>query len=101
MGAGQGRPRANVSEAGHYRIELAPAAYRQLRKLDSSARRRIQVAIELLADNPRPPGAKKLTGGDAEWRVRSGDYRVVYEIRDDVLMVLVVAVEHRREIYRR
>jgi mRNA interferase RelE/StbE len=85
---------------GRYRIELAPAASRQLRKLDLAARRRIQVAIELLADDPRPPGAKKLAGGEGEWRVRTGDYRVVYEIRDQVLLVLVVAVGHRREIYR-
>ncbi|WP_027942376.1 type II toxin-antitoxin system RelE/ParE family toxin [Amycolatopsis taiwanensis] len=57
-------------------------------------------AIELLADDPRPAGAKKLAGGEGEWRVRTGDYRVVYEIRDRVLVVLVVAVVHRREIYR-
>jgi mRNA interferase RelE/StbE len=84
-----------------YRIQLAPAAVRQLRKLDPAARRRIQAAIELLADQPRPSGAKKLVGGDGEWRVRTGDYRIVYEIRDEVLLVLVVAVGHRRDIYQR
>lgn len=84
-----------------YRIEVAPAAVRQLRKLDPAARRRIQAAVELLADQPRPSGAKKLVGGDGEWRVRTGDYRVVYEIHDDVLLVLVVAVGHRRDIYQR
>jgi mRNA interferase RelE/StbE len=83
-----------------YRIEVAPAAVRQLRKLDLPARRRVQAAIELLADQPRPPGAMKLAGGEGEWRVRTGDYRVVYEIRDEVLVVLVVAVGHRREVYR-
>lgn len=51
--------------------------------------------------DPRPPGAKKLAGGDGEWRVRTGDYRVVYEIHDKTLRVLVVAVGHRRDIYRR
>ena len=84
-----------------YRIQLAPAAVRQLRKLDPTARRRIQAAIELLADQPRPSGAKKLVGGDGEWRVRTGDYRIVHEIRDEVLLVLVVAVGHRRDIYQR
>ncbi len=84
-----------------YRIELAPAAVRQLRKLDPAARRRVQAAVELLAQEPRPAGAKKLAGGDGEWRVRTGDYRVVYEIQDEVLMVLVVAVGHRRTIYQR
>ncbi len=84
-----------------HRIEVAPVAVRQLRKLDTAARRRIQAAIEILADQPRPSGAKKLVGGDREWRVRTGDYRIVYEIHDEVLLVLVVAVGHRRDIYQR
>ena len=61
----------------------------------------MQAAIELLADQPRPSGAKKLMGGGGEWRVRTGDYRVIYEIDDDVLHILVVAVGHRSDIYRR
>jgi mRNA interferase RelE/StbE len=84
-----------------HRIEVAPAAVRQLRKLDPVARRRIQAATDILADQPRPSGAKKLVGGDREWRVRTGDYRIVYEIHDEVLLVLVVAVGHRRDIYQR
>ena len=83
-----------------HRIELSPSAVRQLKKLDIAARRRIQAAIETLAGEPRPAGAKKLVGGGGEWRVRTGDYRIVYEIHDGVLLVLVVAVGHRREIYR-
>lgn len=84
-----------------YRIDLSPVASRQLRKLDPSARRRVQAAIELLATEPRPPGAKKLIRGAGEWRVRTGDYRIVYEINDGVLVILVLAVGHRREIYQR
>lgn len=84
-----------------YRVQVAPAAVRQLRKLDGSALRRVQAAIELLAEEPRPSGAKKLLGGDGEWRVRTGDYRIVYEINDGVLLVLAVAVGHRREVYQR
>lgn len=83
------------------RITLSPAAARQLRKLDGSARRRVQAAIDLLAQEPRPAGAKKLVGGRGEWRVRTGDYRIVYEIDDGVLVILVLAVGHRRDIYRR
>ena len=71
-----------------------------MRKLTPDARRRIQAAIELLAESPRPPGAKKLSGGSGDWRVRTGDYRIIYEIHDARLMVLVVAVGHRRDIYR-
>lgn len=83
-----------------YRIDVAPAAQRQLRTLDPPALRRVQAAIELLADHPRPSGAKKLVGGGGEWRVRTGDYRIVYEIHDDVLLVLEVPVGHRRDIYQ-
>ena len=83
-----------------YRVEVAAAAVRQLRKLDLVARRRVEAAIELLADQPRPSGARKLVGGDGQWRVRTGDYRIVYEIHDDVLLVLVVAIGHRRDIYQ-
>ena len=83
-----------------YRVTLAPAAARQLRKLDPPARRHIQATLELLADNPRPPAATQLVGGSGEWRVRTGNYRVAYEIEDDVLLVLVLAVGHRRDVYR-
>jgi mRNA interferase RelE/StbE len=84
-----------------YRVEVAPAALRQIRKLDSAAKRRVQAAIELLARQPRPYGATRLVGGEGEWRVRTGDYRIIYEIQDNVLLVLVVAVGHRRDIYER
>ena len=83
-----------------YRIEVAPAAVRQLRKLDPAARRRVQAAIEILGGDPRPVAATRLVGGQGEWRVRTGDYRIIYEAHDDVLVVLVVAVGHGREIYR-
>lgn len=83
-----------------YRIELSPAAARQLRKLDGPALLRVQAVVELLARQPRPVGAKKLVGGRGEWRVRTGDYRIIYEIDDGVLLVLVLAIGHRRDIYR-
>ena len=95
MGRGQSRPRST------HHLHISPAAARQLRKLDGPARRRVQAAIELLADEPRPSGAKKLAGGSGEWRVRTGDYRIVYEVNDDVLLILVLADGHRKEIYQR
>ena len=84
-----------------YRVALAPAAARQLRKFDPQVRRRVQAAIELLATEPRPPAATRLVGGAGEWRVRTGDYRIVYEIEDERLLVLVLSAGHRREIYHR
>jgi len=83
-----------------YRITLAPAADRQLRKFDPPVRRRIQAALELLADNPRPPAATQLVGGSGEWRVRTGDYRIVYDIEDERLVVLVLRMAHRGDVYR-
>ena len=83
-----------------HRVQVAPGAVRQLRKLDPVATRRVEAAIELLAEHPRPSGATKLVGGDGEWRVRTGDYRIVYEVHDSVLLVLVVAVGHRRDVYQ-
>jgi mRNA interferase RelE/StbE len=84
-----------------YSITLAPSAARQLRKFDPDARRRIQAALELLAVEPRPPAAIRLVGGSGEWRVRTGDYRIVYEIKDGQLLILVLRIGHRREIYDR
>ena len=84
-----------------HRIRISPAAARQVRKLDGRTQRRVQAVVELLAQEPRPTGAKKLVGGHGEWRVRTGNYRIIYEIDDGALVVLVLAVGHRREICRR
>ena len=84
-----------------YQVALAPAAARQLRKFDPQVRRRVQAAIELLATEPRPPAATQLVGGAGEWRVRTGDYRIVYEIEEERLLVLVLSAGPRREIYQR
>ena len=84
-----------------YRVALAPAAARQLGKFDPQVRRRVQAAIELLATETRPPAATQLVGGAGEWRVRTGDNRIVYEIEDERLLVLVLSAGHRREIYQR
>jgi mRNA interferase RelE/StbE len=86
-----------------YEVVLSPSATRQLRKLDPDVRRRIQAVLELLAENPRPPAATRLVGGAGEWRVRTGEYRVVYEIHEGQLLVLVPVLRmgHRREVYER
>lgn len=82
-----------------YDIQVLPVAARALRKLPPEAKRRIEAVIELLAEDPRPPAAKKLTARP-EWRVRTGDYRVLYRIEDQVLTVVVVHAGHRRDVYR-
>jgi mRNA interferase RelE/StbE len=83
-----------------YAIEFAPSAEREFGKLARAIQARLRPHIDALAREPRPAGAKKLKGRDGFWRVRIGDYRIVYEIRDRVLLVLVVRIAHRREAYR-
>ena len=79
-----------------YRIELRPAAVRALKNIDHRDRDRIRGVIALLGDDPRPPAAKPLRGRPA-WRVRVGDYRIIYRIDD---LVTIAAIEHRADIYR-
>jgi len=83
-----------------YRVELLPRAEKQLRGLPSPVQVRITLAVRELADNPRPPGCGKLAGTDDLWRIRVGDYRVIYQIQNAVLLVLVVRIGHRRDIYK-
>ena len=82
-----------------YRVELAPAADRERRKLAVDVQKRIVRALEQLETDPRPPGVRKLQGEDNLWRLRVGDYRVIYTIEDDRLLVLVVRVANRRDAY--
>jgi mRNA interferase RelE/StbE len=86
---------------GPYTVQFRRSAEKSLEKLDGRNRARILRNIVALADNPRPPGVKPLSGEDTLWRIRIGDYRVVYEIRDAELLVLVVRVAHRSEVYRK
>jgi len=83
-----------------YRVELRPAAVSALRKLDPSARHRLQGAIALLAQDPRPPASRALQGRPG-LRVRVGNYRIIYTVADDVLLIVVVTLAHRREVYER
>ena len=86
--------------AGRYRVEFVPAARRSFLALALDVRRRLDPHILALADNPRPAGVVKLTGPDELWRVRVGSYRIVYQIEDRALLVLVFRIAHRREVYR-
>ncbi|WP_426226089.1 type II toxin-antitoxin system RelE family toxin [Pseudarthrobacter sp. DSP2-3-2b1] len=81
-----------------YRIQLRPAAIRALRKIHPEDKERIRGAIALLGQDPRPPKAIALSGRPG-YRVRVGDYRIIYTIQDDVLLVVVVTVGHRRDVY--
>jgi len=83
-----------------YRVLLERAAEKDLSRLSSEIHDRVVAAIQALAKNPRPPGCRKLAGGKNDWRIRVGDYRVVYEIADAIRVVRVNRVRHRREVYR-
>lgn len=82
-----------------YSVSILRSAQKSLGHLPSGIQDRIITAIRRLGTNPRPSGVKKLSGREA-WRIRVGDYRIIYEISDANLTVLVVDVGHRRDIYR-
>jgi mRNA interferase RelE/StbE len=84
-----------------YELRFRPAALRQLRKLDPQIARRIKDATEGLCADPRPHGAKALTGRHGWLRIRVGDYRIIYEVRDGELVLLVIQIGHRSEVYER
>ena len=82
-----------------YRLSLTASAAKELQGLPAKTIARIAVRVERLASIPRPPGCKKLVGGGKEWRIRIGDYRVVYEIDDAAKTVDVTRIAHRRDVY--
>jgi mRNA interferase RelE/StbE len=81
-----------------YQVILSPAAARQLKKLPTPVVEKIETHLLELENNPRPAGCKKLTGFEA-WRIRVGNYRVIYEIKDNILLITVIAIGDRKEIY--
>jgi mRNA interferase RelE/StbE len=83
-----------------YTVAILSAALKQLRALTPRDRDRLRDRIDRLAEDPRPPRSKRLAGTDELHRLRVGDYRVLYTIADEKLLVLVVRVGHRRDVYR-
>lgn len=84
-----------------YKIEFRPAAHRDLKALPKEILLRVSEKISALAENPRPLGVEKLSGSEDDfYRIRIGDYRVLYTIQDKVLLIIIIKVRHRREVYR-
>lgn len=83
-----------------YCVLLERAAEKDLSRLSSGIHGRVIAAIQALAKNPRPPGSRKLTGSQHDWRIRVGDYRVVYEIADLLRVIRIYRVRHRGQVYR-
>jgi len=83
-----------------YRVLLERSVEKDLARLSSEIHERVIAAIQALATNPRPPGCRKLVGSKNDWRIRVGDYRVIFEIADKGRVVRVNRVRHRREVYR-
>ena len=83
-----------------YRVEFSPRAFKQFKTLPERVQKGLKSRIDSLSDDPRPKSSKKLEGASSLYRLRFGDYRVVYRIEDNVLRVLVVKIGHRKDIYR-
>ena len=82
-----------------YRLQIKPSAARELEGLPMKDRRRVVARMQGLSDQPRPPGCEKLTGHDL-FRVRQGKYRILYEVQDHDLTVIIFKIGHRRDVYR-
>ncbi len=83
-----------------YTIEFAPPAVREFKKLTGDVQHAIRERIDALAEHPRPRGVEKLSGEDDLYRIREGEYRIIYQIQDRQLLILVVHIGHRRDVYR-
>lgn len=84
-----------------YQIEFSQQAEKQFEALPQQLQMRLQLRIDALAEDPRPPGVKKLKDAENQYRIRVGDYRIVYQIQDAILLVILLRIGHRSEIYRR
>ena len=82
-----------------YRLLIKPSAAKELEAIPKKDRRRLATRIEELSENPRPPGCEKLSGHNL-FRIRQGNYRVLYSVEDRDLVILVIRVGHRRDVYR-
>ena len=82
-----------------YRVEFLKTAQKELIKLPKEAQQRIAIKIDSLAAEPYPPDTKKLKNSDGLLRIRVGDYRIIYRIEDEKLIILIVKIGHRRDIY--
>jgi mRNA interferase RelE/StbE len=89
-----------VTDNGPYVVQYDPRAMKELLKLDKPVARRIAKAVDGLGLEPRPPGARSLVGYSELWRIRIGDYRVVYAVKDAELIVLALRISHRKDVYR-
>lgn len=84
-----------------YSVVLRPTAVEFLSELPGKHQRQIRDKVDSLAEDPRPPGAETLQGHPEFWKIRSGHYRIIYTIQEDILVVTVVKIGHRKDVYRR
>lgn len=84
---------------GNYKVRIKKSAGKELEKIHPNDQHRLVERIQKLSDDPRPIGSKKLSG-DEKYRIRQGNFRILYEIFDEVVTVVVIRIAHRREVYR-
>jgi len=83
-----------------YKVFLEKRAEREIKKLPAEIFYRIILKLKTLSENPKPPGCRKITGAESDWRIRIGDYRIIYEIDEQEKAVKVMRIRHRRDVYR-
>jgi len=80
-------------------LQIERRAQKALKKISNPYKTNLIQAIDRLSDNPRPDGCKKLKGSESLWRIRVNDYRIVYQIKDEHLLILIIRIGHRKDIY--
>jgi mRNA interferase RelE/StbE len=83
-----------------YTVEFTASAAREFRALDRQLQRRVSTKVAELAGDPFPPGVRKFQGEEDHWRIRVGDYRVIYRVEKRRVVIVIVRIGHRREVYR-
>ncbi len=83
-----------------YRIDWKPSALKELRNIDQQFIPRIIEAVEALAENPLPDGVRKIQGGNHSYRIRIGDYRIIYQLYEKYLIIEIIRIRHRKDVYR-
>lgn len=82
-----------------YKVTIKKSAQKEIKALPKNVIKRVLVKIKQLADEPRPSGCRKIVGTEDTWRIRVGNYRIIYNVFDDVLLIEVIAVKHRKDAY--
>jgi mRNA interferase RelE/StbE len=83
-----------------YKVAFSKSAHKELSRLPKNIYLKVEVSVDGLIENPRPSGCKKLVGSKNTYRIRVADYRIIYDVNDDIIEILIIKIEHRKDVYK-